>query len=309
MYVCVLILLVVITGSVAEKAPCNTGYNQCGIMGSLSVSYINNNIYCCPSEFSLRWRSEVQNGTTRTVCICDRQFYESDCIEGQAQCQGATSTSFDGAVVRCCQNGETMNSASVFINGARSGYCKCRRQSGMGIWAVRNSPSSSHEQQMLDQLQYWGQNGLLTEGMQYQANAVQKALNPNARSGGLGQWVTNFLEGLAQGLQGPNPASGSRSSGSGSQQVTSGNATSMGNSSVDGAAPGLISMSSTYQRRNNRIQQRLQNAQQQLQQQQRQIYGGGGLFSLFNPASWYRQNPSTSLNTVVSNTGNTARPL
>uniref|UniRef100_A0A2C9LSJ6 Uncharacterized protein n=1 Tax=Biomphalaria glabrata TaxID=6526 RepID=A0A2C9LSJ6_BIOGL len=174
---------------------------------------------------------------------------------------------------------------------------------------------------MLDQLQYWGQNGLLTEGMQYQANAVQKALNPNARSGGLGQWVTNFLEGLAQGLQGPNPASGSRSSGSGSQQATSGNATSMGNSSVDGAAPGLISLSSTYQRRNNRIQQRLQNAQQQLQQQrlqnaqqqlqqrQRQIYGGGGLFSLFNPASWYRQNPSNSLNTVVSNTGNTFRPL
>ncbi|CAL1538082.1 unnamed protein product [Lymnaea stagnalis] len=185
--------------SLAEQVPCRTGQSTC--TGAESLSVINTTPYCCDPGFNMQWKNELVNGTSKTDCICDRYYYETACIEDRIQCQGATSLASDGASVRCCKNGDSMNSASTIVNGVRSSYCKCIRYNKPGGMVMNRTPVLSEEQQMLQQLQYWGSLGLLPEEMQAQMSQMQRALNPNAGSGGIGQWAMSFFEGLARGLQ------------------------------------------------------------------------------------------------------------
>ncbi|XP_059161606.1 uncharacterized protein LOC131944804 isoform X2 [Physella acuta] len=166
----------------AEQIPCNSGRTSCE--GSESLSIINNNHLCCDYGFNMQLKSETINGTVTPVCVCNRHFYATDCIEGQLQCQDATSLTSNGLTVKCCKNGASMNSvSSSVINGVSADYCKCIRYAG-GNNFVNDLINDPIRKTIGDQLK-----GLQDLGSLYRT------------PGGIGQLTGNVLENIGRGLQ------------------------------------------------------------------------------------------------------------
>ncbi|XP_059161577.1 uncharacterized protein LOC131944780 [Physella acuta] len=193
------LLLVMITSCIAlaQKTPCHTSKTVCE--GSETLTLVNSQLFCCDAGYSIQWKTDVINGTSKTDCICERQFYVTDCIEDEVQCRGATSLAMDGRKARCCKNGDSMTSASrVMIHGITT-TCKCVRQiENKNFGAFNLANTATKEPTMMEQLQYLGSLGLLPEDMQAQVNLM----NPNQRSSsGIGSWAMSFLEGVARGVQ------------------------------------------------------------------------------------------------------------
>uniref|UniRef100_A0A2C9JVK8 Uncharacterized protein n=1 Tax=Biomphalaria glabrata TaxID=6526 RepID=A0A2C9JVK8_BIOGL len=124
-----LFAVTVFVGCLAQQVPCSTGKSVCEVSESLSI--INNEHFCCEIGFNMQFKNRIINGTTQPECVCNRHYYVSDCIEDQLQCEGATSFTTDGNSVKCCRNGESMNSVmNSIVNGVRADYCRCIRYVG-----------------------------------------------------------------------------------------------------------------------------------------------------------------------------------
>ncbi|CAG5119619.1 unnamed protein product, partial [Candidula unifasciata] len=181
-----LLLAVTAVLATAEQVPCTTGEQQC--KGHQSLSIVNNNHYCCGHGFNLQWRSPANNDQSPATCICDRQFYEIDCVEGNVQCQDATSFVSDGYTTKCCPVGYSMNSVSnSFINGVKVDYCKCTRSGTIG-----------RQMTEAEKAQFTQAMSQFSQGLQTGLNQMQQTLNTNL--GSLGGFMSGITDGLRRSL-------------------------------------------------------------------------------------------------------------
>ncbi|CAL1538081.1 unnamed protein product [Lymnaea stagnalis] len=167
-------MVATVLGALAEQVPCNMGKPACEASESLSI--VSNNYYCCETGFNMQWKNELVNGSSTTECFCNRHFYVTDCIEDRVQCEGASSVTSDGTLVKCCKNGDSMNSVTnSVINGVRADYCRCIKYVTSAVGGpLRRIPTERPRDQNIPP--------------------------PDFRNG-FGHFAGRFLEGFGQGLR------------------------------------------------------------------------------------------------------------